>query len=379
MSKSQRTARSMGVAAMLALSESVVAQSAPRPTTLPAPTSTHSVELTRVSTIRELSDGRVLVVDEGDNRLLVIDFRAGSARQLGRQGGGVGEYGLLRRMFALGADTTLVPDGGNGRWLLLTRDSIVAMLAGDVPVVRAIGPQPVGADSRGAVLTLMRRIVDNRPLLDSLMVLRAWRNRGGLDTVGLVLVRPPSIPGGGRIIDPTKPVAIVFNPLAASEQVVAFPDGWVATARLAPYRVEWLAPDGQRTVGARLPFDAVKVDERERVEALARESRITGRPPRDVNAVGEWPSIVPAFLERSILPASDGTVWIRRAITRGALHVAYDVVDRRGALIRQVVIDERERIVGFGRGTVYSISVNADGIEQLRRHALPGGGVSRLH
>jgi hypothetical protein len=344
-------------------------QAVPAAVPLAPPTATAGEVFTRVSGVRELSDGRVLVVDQGDNRLLVVDMRGSSAREIGRQGGGVGEHGPISQIFALAADSSLVPDGGNGRWLLMHRDSIVAMLAADAPAVRAIGRTLLGADLRGSVASTRPRFVNGLPRLDSLMILKGSRSQSGVDTVGLIYVRPPTIQGGGRI-DPTRAVPVSFNPLSANEQALLFRDGWLAVARLAPYRVEWIAPGGKTASGPTLPFERVRVTDEERVEVLMRESRQTGRPPRPLEEVADWPEFVPPFIGQALLAGPDGSLWILRAPSRGARRNDYDVVGRNGALVRRVTMPESERVVGFGETSVYTVATDDDGIQRLRRHLL---------
>jgi hypothetical protein len=336
--------------------------------TLVAPSASLATQFTRITAVRELADGRLLVVDEGDNKVVVVDWRAQSVRQVGRNGASAGEYRSVQRLFAIGHDSSLLPDPANGRWLLMAHDSIVGQLAAATPVVRSLGVNPLGADAAGFVVNTRPRIINGVPQLDSLVVIRGSRGTGRVDTLGVLLNRRPDLPGGR--IDPTKPVPISYNPLAAGEQLAVFPDGWIALARLHPYRVEWVAPDGRRVKGPALPLQPTRVDAREKSAVLERESRATGREPRNPEAVGSWPETVPAFLTAAILPSTDGSLWIRRTPTRDKPLLRYDVVDRTGTLVMQVQQPESEQVVGFGRGSVYTVKSDADGIQTLRRHVL---------
>ena len=335
---------------------------------LMAPDAMLDAEFVRVSAMRELGDGRVVVVDAGSTRLVVADFTARTTRTIGRIGGGATEHGAaLRALYALGGDTSLVPDPANGRWLLLHRDAIATLIGADAPVVRAIGLSPSGVDTLGSVIGTRPRVVDGVPRLDSLLLLRGSRRRGTLDTLSRLFVRPPTFIGGGRV-DPTRPAPVAINPLSANEQAVMFPDGWVAIARLAPYRVEWIEPGGARRIGSELPFIEVRLDDAERAAALRREADETGRPVRDPLTVGEWPRVVPPFLNNGLLAATDGSLWVLRAPARNQQDRRYDVVDRRGVLAEQVVLDKNERVVGFGARSVYTVITDNDGIQRLRRH-----------
>lgn len=350
----------------LVLSANPLFAQAPAAVTLPAPAATLRVPFTRVTAVRELGDGRLLVVDEGDSKVVVVDWRAQSVRQVGRNGAGAGEYRAVQRLYAIGHDSSLLPDPANGRWHLMVRDSIAGQLGAAIPVVRTLGASPQGADSAGFVVNTRPRIVNGIPQLDSLVVIRGSRGTGRVDTLGVLLNRRPDLPGGR--IDPTQAVPISYNPLAAGEQLAVFGDGWIALARLHPYRVEWIAPDGRRVPGPLLPFQPIRVDAREKAVVLERESRVTGRARRNPDEVGGWPEVIPAFLGAALLPSTDGTVWIRRTPTRENPAVRYDVVDRKGALVMHVRMAESEHVVGFGRGAVYTVKADADGIQTLRRH-----------
>lgn len=68
-----------------------------------------------VSSVRELSDGTILVADPISQVLLRIDLDAGTTDTLGRQGAGPQEYQEPDQVFPLPADSTLLVDLGNGR------------------------------------------------------------------------------------------------------------------------------------------------------------------------------------------------------------------------------------------------------------------------
>ena len=77
---------------------------------------------TQVRGLVELPDGRVLVTDWVEERLVVLDFDAGVAEDLYRVGGGPREYRLPQRLLELPADSVLLVDQGNQRQLVLDPD-----------------------------------------------------------------------------------------------------------------------------------------------------------------------------------------------------------------------------------------------------------------
>jgi hypothetical protein len=168
-------------------------------------------------------------------------------------------------------------------------------------------------------------------------------------------------------------VSVIVNPLAVGEQVVLFPDGWVAIARLDPYRVDWISNDGRQIQGPELPHARVHVDDSVKRWVLEERARQTGQPAARPEGVpdDDWPATIPPFLNNAILPAPDGALWILRAATKPNAATIYDVADRRGRVVHRVTLAPNERVVGFGQGAVYSVVVDDDGIQRLRRHALP--------
>src|SRR5690606_5447120 len=104
-------------AVLLGISASTVGAQ-PVPTrALTTPTATFDEPFTWVGGLRELRDGRVVVADRRDNTLQLIDFARGVASPIGREGAGPGEYGLPMSVLPLPADTTLVWDAVNNRFL----------------------------------------------------------------------------------------------------------------------------------------------------------------------------------------------------------------------------------------------------------------------
>jgi hypothetical protein len=361
---------------MVAAGAQARAQSAgARSITLPAPNATLPAELTQVSSVRELSDGRLLVVDRSDKTLLLADWAKGKVARLGRNGSGPGEYLQPSELFSLGGDSTLLPDVQNGRWLLLHGATIAETVSPGAPAIRSGARLPRGADHQGHVIFTRGIGVGSRapgsvPRTDSVLLVRVSRATGLGDTLAVLRARPASIKIQGPADRPTS-VSILINPLASGEMAALFPDGWIAIARLEPYRVDWIAPDGQRVLGSPLPFERVRLDDDERRVFLERQAARTGGTPRDPSSYPEWPEVMPPFLSGALVPAPDGRLWIRRAPTAANRNPPYDVVDRRGALVARVAVGKDVRVVGFGRAAVYTVVIDEDGIERLERRPLP--------
>ena len=107
------------LALVLAAAGAARAQSAtPRLITLPAPVATVPAEFTRATSVRELADGRLLIVDWSDQKVFVAGRSNAEVQQLGRNGSGPGEYLQPGTLFAIGGDSTVLADSRNGRWLI---------------------------------------------------------------------------------------------------------------------------------------------------------------------------------------------------------------------------------------------------------------------
>lgn len=329
---------------------------------------------TRVTAVRELADGRVLVADAGENALYIVTWPAGDVRQLGSEGRGPAEYRSVFGLHELGGDSTLMSDRRNGRYLVLVGGRISSSIDYAVRYRRAL-PLVTGSDHRGNILisepTHLQPVaadasIDVRGRADSLLLVRLNVRSGAVDTLerigggfrGLAVVRHPQAN------------IVVRNPMAVEEQALLFTDGWIAIAHHAPYRVDWIAPDGRRIRGRALPFDPVPVDDRQRREAVRRrydpEARLT------VSSMpGPWPAVVPPFEDWALLAAPDGSLVIRRRPGTGERGTAFDVVSRTGALARRIVLPEGHDLIGFGRDAAYVLRRDADDTVWLQRHRWP--------
>lgn len=72
-----------------------------------------------IISVRELPDGRVLIADRKEKRLVVVSWSDGQTRLLGRVGRGPGEYRSLRQLLPLGSDSTLLVDTQQRRLLVI--------------------------------------------------------------------------------------------------------------------------------------------------------------------------------------------------------------------------------------------------------------------
>lgn len=323
---------------------------------LPPATARLAAEFSDLTTMRELRDGRVLLFDRKENELSVVDFRTGSRTTVSRTGQGPGEYQFIATLLPLNQDSTLAAD--LNRWLILDGDKVVATLPPDTPAMKAVGLWPLGVDRLGRVLGQKFAQRDS----DSTRLLLIDRASSHIDTIAALhgvarraTVTPVTSPDGrvgmrvGRI------------PLNVRDAPALLPDGWVAIARLDPYRVDWRSPDGRWARGAPLPFRAIRMTDAERKAYSARNSWSR-------NAT-DWPEVLPPFdTPTSLFATPEGMLAVRRLPSVGQPETRYDIVDRTGAFKGQLVLPPNQHILGFGAGSVYVVETDDDGIQRLRRH-----------
>lgn len=360
---------------------------------LARPVAEFAEPFSEIRSIRELSDGRVVVVDGRELTVQVIDFPSGTAQPVGRKGPGPGEYEWPQGLLALLGDTTVLEGGAGGRLLIINPDGTAGAFL-DIDPPAAADPRarvtprfiPRFADARGRLYAQappIRHFNDGRPpeLTDSAAFVRLDRATGKRDTIGYMPLRP----------DPTRRLAggmgvafaPNFRPWPEWDAWTVGADGRIAMVFYEPYRVDIIGPNGTRTSGQPIPYQRVRVD-----EALKNEWRAEQAKPRmamtmrrggpatiglmksSVREPDEWPEFLPAFKSSGVSLAPDGMVWVQRMVAAGA-PLEYDVIDGSGRLVQKARLPRRSHVIGFGKETVYVIRMDEDDLQYLQRYALP--------
>lgn len=347
---------------------------------LSPPNATLGTAFTNISAVRELRDGRVLIADYVDNTIVVANLEKNETLAVGRKGQGPGEYGAVGSLIPLTEDSSLVTDSRNRRWLLLDGATIVSTVPADHPLIQATLGFALGMSDKGAVLTLMTRPVPTGVTLvgnsDSTAILLISRSAGSADTVASLRRAPQRTEA---IVNPSgiKRMRIYRHPLAAEEQVLLFSDGWLAIARLDPYRVDWRSPTGRWIRGKALSVQTTKLTDRNKRTFMQRIASENGEPAKPPSVLRDWPESMPPFAAASPLGSPDGYLLLRRERLNSQDQTLYDVIDREGLLRLQVAMPGNAHIVGFGPKSVFVAISDNDGSERLQRHpwlgAIPTG------
>jgi hypothetical protein len=317
--------------------------------------------------MRELSDGRLLVSESGPNsRLLVIDFANGTATPISRKGRGPGEFEFASGLYALGGDSTIL-NAGMKRWLVLDGTRIVATSRPDDPATLP-GSGPRGADRLGNITTTL----PGRWQDDSVVVVLVSRANGNVVQIAKLAMEfergyPPRPTQSGNRVTYARGAWVTY------EQYHLFPDGWIAIARLNPYRIDWRAPDGRWTLGAPLPVPLVRVTDREKQSYMDRLAQRTGAAVKAPDTYTAWPKSIPPFSFRvlGLVATPEGRLLVPRTQTADHPEMRYDVINRAGKLERQIVLQPNESIHYVGIKSAYVMVTDDDGIRRIERRAWP--------
>lgn len=366
----QTTARIVALALLTALP--AMAQESARPISLGVATGALGHEFIKIGSVRELSDGRVLVTDPNDDAIIVGDFSADSSRAIRALGSGPGEYRDLGMLIPLGGDTTLMADASNRRFLILYRDRILSTLAPDDPLVSALGTNLIGADASSRLVGIRvfaSADVTKERRRNGRAIVSIDRRSLNVDTIARIRDTELSFQAVGPPDQGMFRTATVI--MSSPEQAAVFADGQVAIALQEPYRVEWHGPDGRVLRGAPIERIAPPVDDAEREAWKKRYEALSGEPWTFPDDRFPWAEFVPPISQGALTALPDGNLLVAREPWSGGPGHNYDVIDRRGIRSGTLQLGASGRVVGAGRGVIYVASIDVDGIEHLQRHAWP--------
>ena len=372
--------------------------------TLTKPDVEYEEPFTVISAVRELRDGRVIVSDVRDKIVQLIDLKAGSATKIGREGSGPGEYAMPARLLALPGDTSVVYDPLNRRFLAIGPDgkpgAFVSYDNDDSPGGgRGTVRMTLGArytDARGRLYTQGPSFTigpDGAPTsADTAPIIRLDRATKKVDTIAWVHVPTTTIrtSQGGQNVSIR---AGGGNPFAAVDDWAVMSDGRVAVVRVKDYRVDWYAPNGQRTTGPAIAYEKIKVTEEDKKQWRERRASGAGTafvvtqrvgpggtersagvaPPSTLNIPEptDWPEVKPPFTAQAAIGAPNGQLWVLRTRKATDKVPTYDVIDAGGRVVNRVALPQNTRLVGFGNGTVYLARSDEDDLQYLQRYRMP--------
>ena len=384
---SHRRSVALALLTVATCAEAVAQAPAVREIRLTQPNQVVKEEFTRIAGVFELPDGRLLVSDRSDERVVMVDLGGSTSAPLGRSGSGPSEYRMPGRLIRWPGDSVLLVDEGNARLGIISPNlRIVRSFVLNVPGVPAT-LVPRGVDPEGRMYAQVPRwaaeAVGRRG--DSVPILRIGGRGAQPDIVTwvLVLADPP-----GKIRR-----GLPYVPFTPQDVWAANSRGELVIARSGDYHVEWLTGNGV-VRGPKVSFKALPVTEEDKFDhtkSFLEHSSIGGRGGANSTPSGLSPlpsemltrasieqlvkdnafaSVRPPFTDDMPLLSPAGRFWVQRSSAIGAAPV-WDVFDGVGNPVQRVTLPVGRRGIALGRNALYAIVVDNEGFERLERYDLP--------
>jgi hypothetical protein len=380
---------------------------------LSAPTAATTEPFASITTVRALSDGRLLVNDPRGRQLILLDAQLRRTKAvLDSAPGTTQSYGASAPIIPYLGDSTLLVDIGAVSLSVINPDGTFGRVM--APPVRSewgnLSISGAAHDARGNLVfrldekrlstdtddTLQLRKAFSAP--DSFYVVRANFETQRFDTLGRVRY-PIGSEAKIAVVSNRTVITMLDDPLPYHDGYAVLSDGSVAFVRGRDYHVDVISPTGQRITGPKLAFDwkrltdadkqgiidsvnaakaaraaasAAAPTNRQRVSGVLGTSAATPRFVDRRERVFEVFDLTPQLIADYYPPLRAGAVkadmnanmWILPTTSAQSRNgeLVYDVVNNRGVMMYRVRIPAGRSIAGFGKnGEVYLMSRNAQG------------------
>jgi hypothetical protein len=354
-----------------------------QPIRLTTPNATLAEEFSSIRGVRELADGRLLVSDYLDERVVLVDLDRGTVTARVTRGSGPHEARLPTRLIPVPGDSTLLVDLGNNRLLLLDGSGRAVRT---IPAERSGVMGVRGVDASGALYFAVPGWAEGPNQLpdDSVRIVR-WNPRAGAPEALAV------IQGDRMRSDIRSPARTPRIPQVG----YASQDGWVVTdagvlriVRAAGYRVESRARGAVSLIGPSYAYPTRPVsaaDRRAFVERFMATTPTSGKGPdggmgfTPKAGAAELAALVrgtqfaerhPMFSAGDVLPAPGGRLWVGRPAEDGK-PVLYDLFDDAGRRVNSVELPAGRRVMSVGARGLYVVAESELGVQRLERYPLP--------
>lgn len=307
----------------------------------------------RVGSYVATSDSTGFVADPTARRLVAINWRVESTRDLVRDGDGPREVRSIGQLVPS-------PDGA----VLLDPRQRQAMLIGlDGSVVEEfrLDSLPLGvtlraADSSGQLYFEWRGI-RRAEAPDSAYILR-WVAGAPVDTVGRILAAPMH---DIILTRGTSRNTMMFPaPFAAIDLWAASTDGRLAILRSGQARLEKTSSAGARSTGPVLAPPPI---------ALTQVDRDSASIPDELRAEVVWPETLPPFAGQ-LRWCQNSDLLLAPRETGADARPSILILESTGQAQAVMALDRDERIVGCDATYIYSALPDPDGLEHLIRRSL---------
>lgn len=358
-----------------------------RETRLDSPSRIVKEDFTRIAGVFELPDGRVLVSDRSDERVMIVDLARSTTTLLSRAGSGPTEYRMPGRFLRWAGDSIVLVDEGNER---------LAIIAPDLKIIRSFSVRTPGVPT-----SLVPRAVDGQGRMyaqvarwaardfgkhgDSVPIIRLNRDGSQREVLTWVIVLAEPADGIKR--------GLPYIPFSPQDGWAANSLGEITIARAGDYHIERITGNGVIR-GPKVAFTRLPVTERDKFDytkSFLEHSSLGGRgganstpsglsplPPDMLTKdaidqlveVNPFASVRAPFTDDLPLLSLSGAFWVNRSLPLTERPVL-DVFDEKGEQVRRVVLPVGRRAVAVGRHALYAIVEDEEGFERLEQYPLP--------
>jgi hypothetical protein len=366
--------------------------------TLGKPSAQYSEPFSGIGDVRELSDGRVLVLDIKDKLLYLVAKDLASAKAVGREGSGPKEYRTPTQFVRGLADTTMVNDVMNARFLVIdpAGEAVSTLPMRELGAGLPVGPAMVrGFDPQGRLLYqgLNFRMTPAGPAFGDTTAILRWDFKAKKpDTLGYIRTGAPSMKMSGDVQKGGGSVRMGLPPFGTVDEWVLLADGRVAIVRGLDYHVDVVMPDRRIVSGPPIPWTKVKVtsadkdklheaNQKAQVEmqkavasaasTLGARAQSAKMPSMQIDDPTEWPEYKPPFPQGGVRASPSGMLWVQRYLPASDETTRYDVIDPAGKLQFSVQLPVKHRMVGIGASSLYVVRIDDDDLQYLERYPLP--------
>lgn len=322
-----------------------------------------------------LPDGSVVIADIGASEIVRIEPDGGSSVVLAGSGQGPGEVRFPIGVHALGGDSVLVEDDGNGKFLVLRGRDVagVVSVAGDPQLARGLRAHSVDPDGHLLMTTSSYMSDAGTGWIPGAMV-RLDLEAAAADTVGtfdMAISRPrdgpqnPFAPFGHVSASAS---GFVVSRSDRPELLFRHPDG--TPARIVRWNPERVFPDESdlEKVAARLREDLPRVNPgmpADRLEAFVQEQIA------QLRVVPDEP--MPLFVE--MVDHGHAGVWLRAYEPAGAFFGGgggYQVVSPDGRSIRSLRFSTPTRVLDVAHGRLLGVFQDDLDVQHVVVYAFEG-------
>lgn len=349
---------------------------------LAAPNATLAEEFSQIRGVRELADGRLLVSDYIDQRVVLVDFDKGTVLVRVAKGSGPREARLPTRLVPALGDSTFLVDLGNNRLLVLDGEGRPARTITETRI-GVLGVRGMGTDGAFYFAIPAWAERDNALPGDSVRIVR-WNPRTDAQTTIAV------IQGDRMRSDIREPALTPRIPTVgyASQDAWLFSGGVLRIVRAGGYRIESRPAAGGPVLGPSYAYQTRPVSAADRVAYVRRFNESSPMSGKGENGgMGYSPAMSdaevaktvkgtqyaerhPMFDAGAVVAGPGGTLWVGRPAEEGK-PVLYDLFDDAGKRVNTVELLPGRRVAAVGNRSVYVVAESEAGIQRLERYPLP--------